>query len=102
MDLNYTSAHARVFEGVRTARFRALTDFRTGTDGHGETCRYEKENPGHEYCDRIAEGLWVQAPSGAVTPLCRRHLDAWSADCYRNLRDEPHPPVIVPLFRRSA
>lgn len=102
MDLNYVSAHARVFESVRSARFRALDDFRLGPAAQGETCHYETENPGHLYCDRTAVALWVQAPSGTTTPLCKRHLDVWMEDCYGHLKHDPDPPVVVPLYRRTV
>lgn len=97
MNLNFTSAHAKVFESVRTARFRALADYKMGGDEYRERCRYADGD--QEYCDLVAVALWIQAPWGTISPLCDRHLGAWLDDCYSDIKHDPEPPVVVPLRR---
>ena len=87
MSFNYASAHARVFDNVRTARYRALADARS--EAPDQSCVYDT-NP--------AAGLWVNAESGAISPLCRAHLNS-SLDTVYQVDDED-PPVIVPLKKR--
>lgn len=97
MDLNYTSAHARVFEGVRMARIRAFNEMQLPEDEYKERCIYaDRLQP--PQCDHVAEGLWVHAPGGGISPLCRTHLENW-LECGDDVDDED-PPALIPLRNR--
>lgn len=88
MNFNYTSAHARVFDGVRTARYRAFTDARA--DVHESTCVFDTEP---------AAALWVHPDTGNISALCHDHLRASMERVYTDGED---PPVVVPLKRRDS
>lgn len=95
--MNFTSTQVRLFESVRAARFRAFADYKMGDDTYSERCRYADENP--EHCDLVAVVLWIQGHSGAISPLCDGHFETWLDECYRDIKHEPEPPVVVPLRR---
>ena len=90
MNLSHVSAHARVFEGVRTARIRAFQDNLREVPDRQENCFFHPDEP--------AVALWVHADTGAVSPVCQHHL-------YKSLKQhdaEPDsaPPALVPLKGR--
>ncbi len=88
VNMNHVSAHARVFDGVRTARIRAFDESLLPPDLTRQICGQD-DNP--------AVALWVHA-EGHTTALCQAHLDA----ALRAYRDEKEtaPPVVVPIRRR--
>jgi hypothetical protein len=88
-DFNHTSAHARVFDSVRTARFRAFAD--STADEPDQTCVFDTAP---------AAVLWVHGDNGEITPLCRAHANSALDTVYGT---GEHPPVVVPLkARRKA
>jgi len=91
MYADYVSAHARVLEGVRAARVRAITEASTSAAGYGEACVFHPE---------AAVVLWVHADTGNISPLCTDHLRR-SLGRYGSEKDS-YPPAIVPLVRRGA
>lgn len=88
-NFDYTSAHARVFDGIRNARYRAFSSDASVP----EICDLD---------DLPAAALWVHAPSGKVSSLCRDCVDTW-LDNGDEAGDED-PPALIPLRnrRRSA
>lgn len=85
---DYVSVHARVLEGVRSARVRAITEMRVPPGQHAETCVFDTEP---------AVSLWVHADSGETSAVCSKHL-AFALKTYRT-EDETYPPALVPLKR---
>lgn len=90
------SRHARVFDGVVLARMRALEELALPEDIYHEECRHA--HPDREGLTNPAFALWVHAPSGQVTPLCKEHMDRW-LDEGDEAGDED-PPALIPLVRR--
>lgn len=92
--MNHVSAHARVFEGVRMARMRAFDEAQLPDGQYHEQCIYaDRMRPPN--CDHIAEFLWVHAPSGKVSPLCKTHTDHWLDD--GDEVEDDDPPALIPL-----
>lgn len=85
---DYVSAHARVLEGVRAARVRAITEMRLPESQYEEACLYH---------DVAATVLWVHPDTGHITPLCTEHLRA-SLETY-DREAETCPPAVIPLKR---
>lgn len=86
--MNHVSAHARVFDGVRTARIRAFDESLLPPHLTRQICGQD---------DLPAVALWVHA-EGHTTALCATHLKA-SLEAYREEK-ETAPPAVVPIRRR--
>lgn len=95
--MNFTSAHARVFEGVRLARIRAFDEANRPEGEYSERCIYANRLRAPD-CDHVADALWVHAPSGEISPLCKTHMDRWLEDG-DEVEDED-PPALIPLRKR--
>ena len=93
MNFDYTSAHARVIDGVRTARYRALNGSAALSTGVPEVCLRDDKGGAHP-----ADVLWVHAPSGRISPLCKEHMDQW-LDNVDEAGDED-PPALIPIRNR--
>ena len=89
--MNYVSAHARVFEGVRTARIRAYDESLIPPDMRREQCLFH---------DEAADCLWVHADTGNISPLCVEHLRT-SLKTFHGEVDSA-PPAVIPIRRRTA
>jgi hypothetical protein len=85
---DYVSYHARVLEGVRTARVKAIVEMRLPRDQYEASCVHH---------DVPAVALWVHSDTGEVSPLCNEHLRASLEEYDREA--ESYPPAIVPLKR---
>lgn len=88
MNFNHTSSHARVFDSVRTARYRAFSDQKSPVPEN--SCALDNEP---------ATALWIEPVTGDITPVCQAHLIE-SFDSAYAVGD--NPPVVVPLKRRRA
>lgn len=86
--MHHVSAHARVFDGVRTARIRAFDESLLPPDLTRQICAQD---------DLPAVALWVHA-EGHVSALCADHLKA-SLQTYREEK-ETAPPALIPIRRR--
>ena len=93
MSFDYTSAHARVFDGVRTARYRALNGPDGLPTGVTEVCVRGTGSGTHP-----ADVLWVHAPSGRISPLCKEHMDQWLDD--NDEAGDEDPPALIPIRNR--
>lgn len=89
--MNFVSAHARVFDGVRSARIRAFDESLLPPDMYRTQCIFH---------DVAATALWVHADTGLTSPLCDEHLQK-SLDGFRNEADTA-PPAVIPVRRRRA
>lgn len=85
---DYVSTHARVIEGLRTARVRAITEMRLPEAEYAEACAHHAVP---------ATTLWVRAEDGEVVPLCTEHTRSGLEEYDRNA--DTYPPAIVPLKR---
>ena len=97
MEYENVSWHARVFEGVRTARIRAFHEMGMPEGQYHERCRYA-DRLNAPQCDHVAEVLWVHAPSGEISPLCRTHMEIWLD--LGDEADDDDPPALIPLRDR--
>ncbi len=89
MSFDYTSVHARVFEGVRTARVRALAESRIQNTEGKESCAFD---------GAPAVSLWVHPDTGNISPVCRQHLTESLDGMDETIAWEP--PILIPLRGR--
>lgn len=89
VNMHHVSAHARVFDGVRTARIRAFDESLLPPDLFRQICGLD---------DDPAVALWVHADTGHTTALCAIHLKT-SLETYREEKDSA-PPAVIPIRRR--
>lgn len=89
--MNYVSAHARVFDGVRSARIRAFDELLLMPGMHRTPCIFH---------DVPATAVWVHADSGNTSALCDEHLKK-SLETFREESDTA-PPAVIPIRRRGV
>lgn len=92
MSADYVSFHARLLDGVRQARIRAIGEMKTDVGQFSVGCFYHKDIP--------AQAMLVHHDSDVPVPVCDEHLKSHMAD-YRADPDM-YPPAVVPLKRRRV
>lgn len=93
-----TSHTAKVFDGIVYARMRAVAESNLPENEFGEECHRAHRDPEGNRGSRPADALWVHAPSGTVTPLCKECVDFWLDNGDESGDDDP--PALIPLRGR--